>query len=97
MSSSPPTRSLGPDVRLTSEALERAARRPETQFRLTPAATDALSSARTALDDADDEFTTGDIDHILELLYNRSEIYPVNDRFRFTDLAEFDRRYDDEA
>jgi len=51
MSSSPPTRSLGPDVRLTSEALERAARRPETQFRLTPAATDALSSARTALDD----------------------------------------------
>ena len=48
----------------------------------------------------DDEFTTGDIDHILELLYNRSEIYSVNDRFRFTDLAEFDRRYhddDDEA
>ena len=46
----------------------------------------------------DDEFTTGDIDHILELLYNRGEIYPVNDRFRFTDPAEFDRRYhDDEA
>ena len=44
----------------------------------------------------DDEFTTGDIDHILELLYNRSEIYPVNDRFRFTDPAEFDRRYDDD-
>ena len=44
----------------------------------------------------DDEFTTGDIDHILELLYNRSEIYPVNDRF--TDPAKFDRRYhEDEA
>jgi len=60
----------------------------------------ASDAARTALDDADDEFTTGDIDHVLELLYNRGEIYPVNDRFRFTDPAEFDRRYhddDDEA
>ena len=54
-------------------------------------------AARTALDDADDEFTTGDIDHVLELLYNRGEIYPVNDRFRFTDPAEFDRRYHDDA
>ena len=58
----------------------------------------ASDAARTALDDADDEFTTGDINHILELLYNRSEIYPVNDRFWFTDPAEFDHRYhEDEA
>ena len=49
-SSSPPTLALGPDVQLTSEELEKAALHPDTQFRLTPAAEDALPFARSALD-----------------------------------------------
>jgi hypothetical protein len=52
-------------------------------------------AARSALEDADEESTTGDIDHILDLLYNRGEIYHVNDQIRFTDPEEFDRRYHD--
>jgi histidine ammonia-lyase/tyrosine ammonia-lyase len=46
----PPTLSLGPDVDLSSEALERAALAPGTQFQLTPAGKEALSAARDALD-----------------------------------------------
>ncbi|EMA54388.1 hypothetical protein [Halococcus salifodinae] len=52
-------------------------------------------AARTALEDTDEEFTTGDIDHVLDLLYNRGEIYHVNDQIRFTDLKEFDKKYHD--
>jgi uncharacterized FlgJ-related protein len=50
-------------------------------------------AARAALEDADEEFTAGDIDHVLDLLYNRGEIYHVNDQIRFTDPEEFDQRY----
>lgn len=50
-------------------------------------------AAKDALADADQEFTDGDIEHVLELLYNRGEIYYVNDRIRFTDAEDFDRRY----
>jgi hypothetical protein len=53
-------------------------------------------TARSALEDADEEFTTGDIDHTLDLLYNRGEIYHVNDQIRFTDSEEFDRKYHDD-
>lgn len=49
-SSSPaPTLSLGPDRRLASEDLERAARHPDTRVHLTPAAEEALRAARDAL------------------------------------------------
>jgi histidine ammonia-lyase/tyrosine ammonia-lyase len=48
---SSPVLSLGPDVRLSSETLERAARVPDAQFRLTPAAETALQAARDALDE----------------------------------------------
>jgi hypothetical protein len=53
-------------------------------------------AARAALEDADEEFTTGNIDHTLDLLYNRGEIYHVNDQIRFTDPGEFDRKYHDD-
>ena len=46
--------SLGPDVRLASEAVEHAAHTPDTQFQLTAAADDALRTARTALDQVRD-------------------------------------------
>jgi tyrosine ammonia-lyase len=49
-SPSPPTLALGPDVELTSEELERVALRSGTQVQLTPAAEDALQTARAALD-----------------------------------------------
>jgi histidine ammonia-lyase/tyrosine ammonia-lyase len=52
--SSPPSLSLGPDVQLSSEALERAARTPDTQIRLTAAADDALRTARDALEQVRD-------------------------------------------
>ena len=42
-------------------------------------------AARVALEDTDEEFTPGDIEHVLDLLYNRGEIYHVNDQIRFTD------------
>jgi hypothetical protein len=50
-----------------------------------------LEVARSALEDADEEFTTGDIDHTLNLLYNRGEIYHTNDQIRFTDSLSFAR------
>jgi hypothetical protein len=50
-------------------------------------------AAREVLEDTDEEFTTGDIEHVIDLLYNRGEIYHVNDQIRFTDPEEFDRRY----
>jgi hypothetical protein len=56
----------------------------------------APEAARSALEDTDEEFTTGDIDHTLDLLYNRGEIYHVDDQIRFTDPEEFDRQYHDD-
>jgi hypothetical protein len=52
-------------------------------------------TARSALEDADEEFTTGGIDHTLDFLYNRGEIYYVDDQIRFTDPEEFDHKYHD--
>ena len=60
----------------------------------------APGNAREALEDTDEEFTPGDIEHVLDLLYNRGEIYHVNDQIRFTDSKEFDQKYhedDDET
>ncbi len=45
----PPTLAFGPNQQLTSENIERAAHQPGTPFRMTPAAEDALQSARVAL------------------------------------------------
>ena len=53
-------------------------------------------AARAALEDTDEEFTPGDIEHVLNLLYNRGEIYHVNDEIRFTDPEEFDQKYHDD-
>ena len=53
-------------------------------------------AAREALEDTDEEFTPGDIEHVLDLLYNRGEIYHVNGQIRFTDPEEFDQQYHDE-
>ena len=52
--------------------------------------------AREALEDTDEEFTAGDIEHVLDLLYNRGEIYHSNEQIRFTDLEEFDQKYHDD-
>lgn len=53
-------------------------------------------AARAALEDTDEEFTPSDIEHVLDLLYNRGEIYHVNDQIRFTDPDEFDQKYHEE-
>jgi GT2 family glycosyltransferase len=52
--------------------------------------------AHAALEDTDEEFIPGDIEHVLDLLYNRGEIYHVNDQIRFTDPEEFDQKYHDD-
>lgn len=52
--------------------------------------------ARAALENADEPFITGDIDHVLDLLYNRGEIYRIDDQIHLTDPKEFDRQYHDD-
>ena len=66
---------------------------PETDNRRRKISPDA---ARAALEDTDEEFTSRDIEHVLNLLYNRGEIYHVNDQVRFTDPEEFDQKYHDD-
>jgi hypothetical protein len=53
-------------------------------------------AARAALEDTDEEFTSRDIEHVLDLLYNRGEIYHINEQVRFTDPEEFDQKYHDD-
>ena len=53
-------------------------------------------AAWAVLEDTDQEFTPGDIEHVLDLLYNRGEIYHVNEQIRFTDPDEFDQKYHDD-
>ncbi|WP_273837422.1 hypothetical protein [Halococcus sp. PRR34] len=53
-------------------------------------------AAWAALEDTDEELTDGDIEHVLDLLYNRGEIYHVNEQIRFTDPDEFDQQYHDD-
>jgi hypothetical protein len=52
-------------------------------------------AANAALEDTDENFTSGDIKHVLDLLYNRGEIYHVDGQICFTDPEEFDQKYHD--
>ena len=51
------------------------------------------NAAKAALEGTDEEFTPGDIEHVLDLLYNRGEIYRVDDQIRFTDPKEFEKKH----
>ena len=58
----------------------------------------STDAAQTALEDAGQDLSHDEVEHVLNLLCNCGEIYRVNNQIRFTDPEKFSHQYiDDEV